>query len=433
MLEFLLALLTTVTVGVLLVPLLRRRHATTDRLDHELALYRDQLAEVERERAAGSLPEADAQAARTEIERRVLAASDRAGADRAGQPNGAEFPPWHRYLVPALAIAVPLVSLGFYLQSGRPGLPSAPFEPGAIRSPHGPVNPQQRIEQVIAQMRQRLAEKPDDAEALSILGEALTLEAQGTVTRPAREALDRALRLNPNDPRTIYYIGLAEAQAGDSRAALTRWLELEAMAPPNAPWLATLRAEIERVARQANIDPLEIRRQRPPVAPPSAMPTPTREQMEAMQNLTPEQRQLAIRGMVEGLEQRLRQNPQDRAGWLRLANAWRVLGENAKAGEAFARADALGALDAGMLADWAESLVRLIPPGEPPKAATIKVLERLERAEPRNGLALFYLGAAYAAAGDKQEALKRWRTLLAMLPADAPVRGVLERRIKELE
>jgi cytochrome c-type biogenesis protein CcmH len=155
--------------------------------------------------------------------------------------------------------------------------------------------------------------------------------------------------------------------------------------------------------------------------------------MEAMQNLTPEQRQLAIRGMVEGLEQRLQQNPQDRAGWLRLANAWRVLGENAKAGEAFARADALGALDAGMLADWAESLVRLIPPGEPPKAATIKVLERLERAEPRNGLALFYLGAAYAAAGDKQEALKRWRTLLAMLPADAPVRGVLERRIKELE
>ena len=77
MLELLLALLTTATVGVLLVPLLRRRHQTTERLDHELALYRDQLAEIEREKSEGRLPQPEADAARTEIERRVLAASDR--------------------------------------------------------------------------------------------------------------------------------------------------------------------------------------------------------------------------------------------------------------------------------------------------------------------------------------------------------------------
>lgn len=429
MLELFLALLTTATVGVLLVPLLRRRHATTDRLDHELALYRDQLAEVERERAAGTLPEADAQAARTEIERRVLAASDRAAVDRAIQVD----PPWHRFLVPALALAVPLVSLGLYLQAGRPGLPSAPFEPGAIRGPHAPIDPRQRIEQVIAQARARLAEKADDAEALSILGEALTLEAQGTVTRPAREALDKALALAADDPRTIYYVGLGEAQAGDSRAALTRWLDLEAAAPPNAPWLPTLRAEIARVAKAANIDPRTIRPQRQPPAPPGGMPQPTREQMEAMQNLTPAERQQAIRSMVEGLKQRLQQNPQDRPGWLRLANAWRVLGENAKAAAAFAKADALGVLDAALLADWAESHVRQIAPGEPPGPEAVAVLERLEQAEPRNALALFYLGAASAAQGDKPSALRRWRTLLALLPADAPIRPQLERRIKELE
>ena len=72
MLEFLLALLTTVTVAVLLIPLLRTKQDTTGRLDGELAIYRDQLAEIERERAAGTLPESEAAAARIEIERRIL-------------------------------------------------------------------------------------------------------------------------------------------------------------------------------------------------------------------------------------------------------------------------------------------------------------------------------------------------------------------------
>ena len=65
-----------------------------------------------------------------------------------------------------------------------------------------------------------------------------------------------------------------------------------------------------------------------------------------------------------------------------------------------------------------------------PPPAAVAVLERLEKAEPRNALALFYLGAASLAAGDKPAALRRWNTLLALLPADAPIRGLLEERIK---
>jgi cytochrome c-type biogenesis protein CcmH len=63
----------------------------------------------------------------------------------------------------------------------------------------------------------------------------------------------------------------------------------------------------------------------------------------------------------------------------------------------------------------------------------VAVLERLEKAEPRNALALFYLGAASFAAGDKPAAAQRWKTLLALLPADAPIRDMLEQRIKEAE
>ena len=409
MLEFLLALLTTVTVGALLVPLLRTTARRTERLDSALAIYRDQLAEIERTRADGTVSEADAAAARIEVERRILTAAN--ASDAAAPRDSATL---HRFLPPALALLIPLLALGVYLNVGRPGLPAAPF---ASRPAGEHPNPNQPItaERMLAEARARLAENPDDPEALAELGEALVLEADGTVTPAAVEALTRALAKRPDNPRAAYYLGLHEAQSGDSNAAVARWQALEAASPPDAPWLPMLRAEIARVSRAAG------------------MPVPTRDQVEAMQNLDPAQRQEAIRGMVEGLDTRLKENPGDRAGWLRLANARRVLGENDKAADAYAKADALGPLDTRTLTDWAEAHVRQLKPGEVPPPAAVAVLERLEKAEPRNALALFYLGAAAFAAGDKPAALRRWNTLLALLPADAPIRGLLEERIKAAE
>jgi cytochrome c-type biogenesis protein CcmH len=417
MLEFLLALLTTATVGVLLVPLLRSRTASTGRLDGELAIYRDQLAEIERERAAGTLPESEAAAARIEVERRILAAGDQPPAPARADAT------LHKVLPPVLALLIPLLALGLYLQTGRPGLPAAPF--AAAKPPPASADEPFSVEKLLAAARARLAAQPDDPEALSALGEALTLEANGTVTRPAVDAFNKALAAQPDDPRALYYLGLHEAQSGDSRAALARWRALLAKSPADAPFLPMLRAEIERVAKAANIDV--------PPMPPSSMPQPSREQQDAMAAMSPEQRQQAIRGMVEGLAARLKENPTDRAGWLRLANAWKVLGENASAADAYAKADALGPVDARLLADWAETHVRGLAPGAPPSPQAVAVLERLEKADPRNALALFYLGAASFAAGDKSAAAQRWKTLLALLPPDAPVRDMLEQRIKDAE
>ena len=422
MLEFLLALLTTATVGVLLIPLLRTRVESSGRLEGELAIYRDQLAELERERAAGTLPENEAAAARTEIERRILAAADSAKTAAPATLPGAS-PVLHKFLPPALALVLPLLALGVYLQVGRPGVPAAPF---AARPAAPAAAEPMDLPRLVAAARARAAAWPDDPDAQSALGEALTLEADGTVTAPAVEAFGKALTAQPDDPRALYYLGLHEAQSGDSRAALARWLELEAKSPPDAPFLPLLRAEIARVAKAANIDVAAMR-------PGLGMPQPSREQQEAMAAMAPEQRQQAIRGMVEGLAGRLKENPDDRAGWLRLANAWKVLRENGKAVEAYARADALGPVDARLLADWAETHVRGLAPGTAPSPEAVAVLERLEKAEPRNALALFYLGAASLAAGDKPAAARRWKTLLALLPADAPIRGMLEERIKEAE
>jgi cytochrome c-type biogenesis protein CcmH len=411
MLEFLLALLATATVGALLVPLLRSNVPPASRFDGELAIYRDQLAEIERERSSGTLSDAEAASARLEIERRILAAADQA------KPAAEGSILLHRLLPPALALAIPLLALVLYLRIGHPGLPAAPFVGGVAP----PADQTVDVPRLVAEARARVTANPDDADAQSALGEALTLEADGTVTPAAVEAFNKALAHQPDEARALYYLGLHEAQAGDSGAALKRWRELEARSAPDAPYLPMLRAEIARVARAAGL-PAD-----------TAMPQPSREQQEAMAALTPEQRQQAIRGMVEGLAARLKDNPQDRSGWLRLANAWKVLGEHANAVDAYAKADALAPVDTRLLADWAEAHVRGLRPGEAPSPAAVAVLERLEKAEPRNALALFYLGAASFAAGDKQAAAQRWKTLLAMLPADAPIRDMLEQKIKEAE
>ena len=95
-------------------------------------------------------------------------------------------------------------------------------------------------------------------------------------------------------PRALYYLGLHEAQGGDSAAALERWQELEAQARPTRPTCRCCaprwRASPRRPASPAS--------RRPPTGMP---PAARREQQEAMAALTPEQRQQAIRGMVEGL------------------------------------------------------------------------------------------------------------------------------------
>lgn len=422
MLEFLLALLTTATVGALLWPLLKTRVDHRDRLSGELAIYRDQLAELERERAAGAVSESDATAARVEIERRILAAG--AAAEKVGASSAA--PRLHKFLPPALSLLVPLLALGVYLQMGRPGLPSAPFDRSQITGQDSdrPLD----VLRLLADARAKLAQDPEDAEALAALGEGLTLEAEGIVTQPAVQAFTKALQKLPDDPRAQYYLGLHEAQSGNSRAAINRWQKLEANSPPDAPWLGLLRAEIARVAKAAGIEVPAAS-----ATPSATMPQPSREQQEAMAALAPAEREQAIRTMVEGLAARLEQNPQDRAGWLRLANAWKVLGDNPRAAAAYRQADTLGPVDARILADWAEAHVRQITPGTPPSADAVQVLERLEKVEPRNALALFYLGAAAFAAGDKPAAARRWKTLLALLPADAPIRPMLEERIKETE
>ncbi len=175
-------------------------------------------------------------------------------------------------------------------------------------------------------------------DVLSEYGEILVLAHGGRVAEPAKRVFEETLKAAPAEPRARYYLGLAKAQQGDPRAALQDWVDLIAMSPPDAPWLADIRREIQGVATAAGIDAETLAPSAGLSAP--AAPGPSAEDAKAAAEMSPAERDAMIRGMVEGLAARLEDQPGDADGWRRLARAYEVLGEPEKAKDALAQAEA---------------------------------------------------------------------------------------------
>jgi len=373
------ALLTAICVGLLLRPLLRRAatapevdgngkggaEAPPERADYDIGVYRDQLGEIDRDRDRGLLSATEAEAARLEVQRRLLAADRRRRPARpAGQRRRGA-----RAAALAVTLLLPLGGLGLYLQLGAPDLPSLPLAQRGAE-----VERLAEMRGLTERLQRRLAQEPDDlrgwellarsraelgqwaeaAEAYrqavarggveraglqSALGEAVTAAADGVVTPEARAAFDTALALDPSEPRARYYRALALQQAGRQREALDAWLELAADTPADAGWRPLLRQQITAGAEALGLPLGALRIPEGPAAP--AVPGPSAEDLAAAEDLSPQEREAYVRSMVEGLATRLEEQPDDLDGWLRLVQARLVLGEPEAALAALRRAEPL--------------------------------------------------------------------------------------------
>ncbi len=384
-------LLTLLTVLLLVQPLLRARPPARPREAYDAAVLTDQLAEVDRDEAAGLVDAEAAAAARRELKRRLLGAMERAQpADAA--TSAVASPRRGRALALALAVGVPLVAVLAYLQLGNPSLPDEPLfarrTTGDLAQANQAAAGDPTLTNTVAQLERYLVDHPGEAqgwfmlgraylsldrlndavaalaraksllperpEVASAYGEALVLAADGRVTDEARAAFNEAFARDPRDVQARYYLALDRAQQGDVRGALQGWVDLVALSPRDAPWLDLVGQRIGSAAKSLGVELSTLRPSAealalaPPKADakataeeaPAAAPGPGAEEMKAAAEMTPEQRQAMIRSMVERLASRLEQNPDDRNGWLRLARAYDVLGEPQKAAEARARADA---------------------------------------------------------------------------------------------
>lgn len=208
---------------------------------------------------------------------------------------------------------------------------------------------------------------PKSGQTWSALGEALVYT--GTPEQPFRPeavaAFRKALALDPADPRARYFLAVARDLAGEHKGAIDDWLALLKDTPPGAPWEASLRDTIVQAGAKHGI---EVASRMPaatpaPSAATDAIPGPSREQMAAAAALPPGQQEAMVRGMVDSLAARLKADPKDSAGWLRLMRARMVLGEEAEAGRALTQARAAFAGDAATQAQIVQGAKALGVPG----------------------------------------------------------------------
>ena len=444
------ALLTALAVAALLIPVLRRHRPGPARADYDLAVYRDQLRELESDRARGLVSEEQEGAARTEIERRMLRAARAREAAEAAEstetpeaagPAARRPASRRRATVLALGLCVPALAAGIYASLGTPGLPGRPFaesarpveDPAAVAALREPVErlaarlesePDdlegwlllgrshlvlQRFPEAADALRRAAALSGGDPEILSMLGETVVWASDGVVVPEAVQAFQRVLTVRPEDPAARFHLALARAQAGAVREAYDMWRALAADTPADAPW----RGDLEDLIRQSE-DVLGVAPETRAALGTAAPSGPTADDLAAAAGMTPDERMAMIRAMVEGLAARLEEDPDDLEGWHRLARSYAVLGEPAKAADALRRAAALAPDDLETLRAYARALSGDAGP-EPPPPAAAAVYARILALDPDDQPALWFVGLAAAERGDPATARTHWQRLLALL------------------
>jgi len=273
-----LAAMTATAMFAVIWPLARQ--VRTPRSGSDIEVYRDQLEEIERDVAAGLICKVDAQAARVEISRRMLAAAD------AAQPavNRTLAAWWRRAVAVVSLLVLPAIAGGLYLRLGSPELVSE--NSVAQRNVEAA---KQSVESLVAQAEAQLQRNPEDgrgwevlapvymrldrysdsvtawshalqllgesAEREANLGEALTAEANGVVTTDAKAAFVRAVTLDETVVSAQYYLGLAAEQDGQREKAAKIWRDLIAQAPAGATWVSAVRNALVRVESKSTTPP----------------------------------------------------------------------------------------------------------------------------------------------------------------------------------
>jgi cytochrome c-type biogenesis protein CcmH len=142
------------------------------------------------------------------------------------------------------------------------------------------------------------------------LGEALMMMANGVVTAEAKTEFEQALKLDTDELKARYFTGVAAEQDGRTKDAADIWRAMLAKAPEDAPWRPLLQRALARI---------------------EGVPAPSEEQLAAAAGATDAERSEMVRGMVDRLAMRLKQDGSDVDGWLRLVRAYMVMGDRDRA------------------------------------------------------------------------------------------------------
>jgi cytochrome c-type biogenesis protein CcmH len=368
-------LLATAMAGLLAVALLRGQRHTGPAEAFDLQVYRDQLTEVDRDLTRGVISDEDAERLRTEISRRILAADA-----KSNSTGAAGSQPYTLGVSVAVLVAGFLVggSYWLYSQIGAPGYgdlglatrlemaeaarenrPSQQ-EAESQMPPTEETEIQPEYAALVQRLRSAVSERPDDLQGhvllarseaamgnytaayaaqqaiLSIKGNTATgkdyadladmmvLAAGGYVSPEAERVLEAALTRDPENGVSLYYMGLMMAQTGRPDVAFRLWDRLLRQSPADAAWLPPILSQIEEMAFRAGVSDYQV----PTIV---DMPGPSTDDVEAAGEMSTEDRQEMIRGMVARLSDRLATEGGTPEEWARLISSLGVLGDEAQA------------------------------------------------------------------------------------------------------
>lgn len=268
------ALMTAAAIGLLILPLLRSGQAGTARAEYDLTVYKDQLAELAQDVVRGEVSEAEAEAARTEIARRML------GAAEIGDAPATVTRPLP--LAVGMALVVPVLAFGLYLMLGSPGLPDRPFDQRPAQA--APSAQAEMVANMVRNLSERLKTNPEDGKGWAMLARSYRVlgDAEGALGAYAQAAallpkdidlrleyadlllelipedqprlpkavvllMKEILALDPTSAEALYYLGLDAAQAGDAATARAMWSKILAALPADSPGREELKRQIEQL------------------------------------------------------------------------------------------------------------------------------------------------------------------------------------------
>ncbi len=454
MIFWIIAVLMMLAVAVaLLLPALRHGTGDTDAAEFDLEVYRHQLLQLDADKAAGLIGGKEADAARAEISRRMLDADARRGRT----PSGKRPMPASRWIAAATAAVVPLGAILLYADWGAPGVPGHPFVERSQQASQQTTELRARI----TKLRKNLEQNPENLEGWVLLatslaalrdydraskayemalgldagnaglvaayGETLVLANNGVVTPAARAAFDSALEKSAGEPRARFYLAIAEEQAGNNRAALDRWLALLKDSPPTAPWAKVARQRAINAAQAAGIEPDSII---PPPAAAQKPPGPSGGDVAAAQSMSPEDRAAMIEGMVAKLAGRLKEEPDDLEGWMRLGRAYTVLNRHGEAKDAMANAARLAPDNVDILMLYARTLRTAADHKQTPES--VAVMRKVLALDAKNIEGLWLVGRAEISSGKVEEGRAMMQQALDSLPAGSPDRAKLQEHLDDL-
>ncbi len=381
--------------ALLALALVRARRAAEHPAAYDLRVYRDQLKEVDRDLARGVIGEEDAERIRAEVSRRILAADAQLQEAETGADQPAGLSRGVAVGTGALLVAG---AVGLYWQLGAPGYgdlglsqrmemaremrenrPSQAEAEAQVPLAQMPQDAPPEYLDLVKRLREAVAERPADLQGQTLLARSeaalgnfqaaykaqeailsikgteatakdyadyadmLVLAAGGYVSPEAETALRAALARDPGNGTARYYMGLMAAQTARPDQAFRVWDALLNEGPGDAPWIAPIRAQIEEMAARAGVNY---------TLPPEQAPLagPTAEDMADAANMTPEERQQMIRGMVDRLMNRLAAQGGTAQEWAQLIGALGQLGDTARAQAIWAEAQQVFAERPEMLA-----------------------------------------------------------------------------------